>query len=65
MVASTCLGGAEVNARDDLGYTAPISTSQRGQMLKVRTLLDHGADIDAQDQAGDTALVSASKVWSF
>lgn len=52
--------GAEVEARNDEGYTALILASQHGAVQVVETLLKNGADIQAaRDEEWQTALFEA------
>lgn len=52
--------GADVNARDDYGYTALMWAAQEGHVLTSETLIEHGADVNARDKAGRTALLIAT-----
>lgn len=53
--------GADVNARDDVGFT-PLHIAAGGSSAAVIPLLvDAGADIDAQSDDGTTALYQALK----
>ena len=54
--------GAEVNARDDSGFTALMYASGRARVQTVQALLDNGADLEAQNGNGETALILASSV---
>jgi ankyrin repeat protein len=51
--------GADVNIRDNHGYTALIWASRFGHIDIVRQLLDAGADVNASDDEGETALAWA------
>ena len=44
--------GADIEARDDYGYTALMSASLYGDVAAVELLLDRGADIEARDDYG-------------
>jgi ankyrin repeat protein len=46
--------GADVNARQDLGFTALHGAAVEGGEETIRLLLDHGADPDAKNAAGKT-----------
>ncbi|KAI2492674.1 serine/threonine kinase [Fragilaria crotonensis] len=53
--------GANVNAKDEDGWTALIWASTGGRLELVRVLLNHdGVDVNAKDRWGDTALYRAS-----
>ena len=52
--------GADIDARDDYGWTALMVASESGEVAAVELLLDRGADIDARDDYGGTALMEAS-----
>jgi hypothetical protein len=52
--------GANVNARDDYGYTPLMWAAQQGHHLTSETLLKKGADVNAQDKQGHTALLIAT-----
>jgi ankyrin repeat protein len=46
--------GADVHARQDLGFTALHGAAVEGGEETIRLLLDHGADPDAKNAAGKT-----------
>ena len=52
--------GADVNARDNDGYTALIWAAFNGHAEIVTALLERGADVDARNNDGDTALMWAA-----
>jgi ankyrin repeat protein len=52
--------GADVNIRDNFGYTALIWASRFGHIDIVRLLIDAGADVNARNDGGRTALMYAS-----
>lgn len=53
--------GAEVNAKDEDGYTALIRASSGGDIEIVKALLEAGADVNAKNEVEVAALVLASK----
>jgi hypothetical protein len=52
--------GANVNARDDYGYTPLMWAAQEGYIQTLEALLKRGADVNARDKAGRTALLIAT-----
>lgn len=48
--------GANVNARDEGGWTSLVIATIKGHVEVVRALLDQGADVNATDAKGWTAL---------
>ncbi len=53
--------GADVNARDDAGFTALHDAALAGNLKAARLLLDHGADLNIGDKdTGATALYMAA-----
>ena len=48
--------GADVNARDDFGYTALHAAAENNHVEIVKLLLTHGADRDAKVESGETAI---------
>jgi ankyrin repeat protein len=46
--------GADVNAKDTLGYTPLHGAAFVGDLKNIQYLVDHGAKIDAKTKAGDT-----------
>jgi ankyrin repeat protein len=52
--------GADVNARDDAGFTQLHDAALTGNLESVRILLEHGADINAGDKESKTALYMAA-----
>ena len=52
--------GADVNAKDNTGFTALIWASIYGHTEIVRKLLNAGADVNAKTNSGQTALIGAS-----
>jgi len=56
------VGGAEVNARDELGDTPVILAAKHGDANNVSILLDYGADAAARDERGDDAMSVAIRL---
>ena len=52
--------GADVNARNDKGYTSFMMASCYGYERCARTLISLGANPDLQDKHGNTALILAA-----
>ena len=52
--------GADVDARDDDGWTALMWAAQEGRADAVRLLIGAGADVDIDDDDGWTALMLAA-----
>jgi hypothetical protein len=52
--------GANVNARDDYGYTPLMWAAQEGYIQTLEALIKRGADVNARDKAGRTALLIAT-----
>lgn len=50
---------ADLEARDDNGYTALMSAAKKGEGESVRLLIDARADIKARSEAGATPLILA------
>jgi ankyrin repeat protein len=53
--------GAEVNAKQQEGFTPLHEAAQNGQLEMVQLLLQHGADVDAPKDDGQTALAIAEQ----
>jgi hypothetical protein len=53
--------GANVNARDQRGWTALIYAAMNGRVRATELLLETGADPNLKDQAGRTALLWAAQ----
>ena len=53
-------GGANVDEKDDEGYTQLIKASERGDLELVKELIGYGAKINEKDDEGWTALLNAS-----
>ncbi len=52
--------GADIEAKDNNGYTSLIWASSNGHSDVVKVLLEKGADIEAKNVDGDTSLIWAS-----
>lgn len=50
------LAGANINIKDNRGYTA-LRLASQGLTGLVKLLIDQGADVDIKDLTGDTALI--------
>ncbi|KAJ5584244.1 uncharacterized protein N7459_004044 [Penicillium hispanicum] len=48
--------GADVNARDETGWTPVSSTTWEGEIAPLKVLLEHGADVNTVDRCRQTAL---------
>jgi hypothetical protein len=59
-VKSLIAAGVDVNAKDNLGYTALIYASLNGHVEVVQALLAAKADVNAKENLGNTALIWAS-----
>ncbi|MBQ6112959.1 MAG: ankyrin repeat domain-containing protein [Synergistaceae bacterium] len=51
--------GADVNAKDNKGWTALMEAAYEGHAEVVKILLDAGADANAKDKYGNPALIKA------
>jgi uncharacterized protein len=51
--------GADVNARDDKGFTALMLASSYGKIEVAKLLVGKGADVNAVNNLGSTALIGA------
>jgi ankyrin repeat protein len=60
-VRSLLDAGIEVNATDNVGYTALMWASGMGHPEVAKLLIETGADINAQNNNGRTALMHASQ----
>ncbi|MFH0941135.1 MAG: ankyrin repeat domain-containing protein [Candidatus Omnitrophota bacterium] len=52
--------GANVNAKDNHGYTALIKASEGGYLEVIKALLEKGAGVNAKSDSGSTSLLTAS-----
>ena len=52
--------GADVNARDEGGWTPLIHASENGHFQVVDLLIQAGGEVDSQDEEGRTPLLRAS-----
>jgi ankyrin repeat protein len=59
-VSALIAKGADVNARNNYGWTALSHAARAGNAELVKLLLAHGADVNARDQSGWTALMRAA-----
>lgn len=53
--------GADVDARDESGYTALMYAANAGELPSVECLLDYGADVNARDAEQSTPLMFAAQ----
>lgn len=53
--------GADLEARDERGYSPLILAAFKGRMAVLRILLERGADAKAQDRHGNSALMFAAQ----
>jgi len=56
--------GADINSRDELGWTPLIAAAAEGQRGMVQWLLSKGADVNAKDKNGYSALTYAKSSGS-
>jgi uncharacterized protein len=59
-VRSLLDSGADVNAKDERGWTALLWAISRGQIDLVKLLLDKGSDVNAKGEHGWTPLMEAA-----
>lgn len=55
-VKSLIAAGAEVNARDEVGWTALIWAAMQGDLPVAQALIAAGAEVNATDREGQTAV---------
>ena len=60
-VKSLIKQGANVNAKDENGWTALMWASMLGHFEIVKILVENGADINVRDKNGFTALTEATR----
>ncbi|KLU85305.1 hypothetical protein MAPG_04333 [Magnaporthiopsis poae ATCC 64411] len=60
-----CKNGAELEARDNEGYTPLLYKVDRGQEEAIGALIEQGARKDARSNAGATAWDLISDLWSL
>ena len=60
-VASLIKRGADVDARDQFGYTALVKRAGEGKMELSKLLINNKADVNAQRDGGSTALMRAAR----
>src|SRR5947209_6174931 len=63
-VTALLVGGANVNARDDRGYTALIKAAEQGNVPVLQTLLAGGADPELMKDNVTSPLIAAARVRS-
>jgi ankyrin repeat protein len=56
--------GADVNAKDDYGYTALIWAAYLDYSDIVQILLEHGAKVNIKNNHGESPLLLAVKICS-
>lgn len=61
IVADMIARGANLEARDDLGYTPLILSAFRGRTKSLQLLVEAGADVRAVDRKGNSALMFAAQ----
>lgn len=65
LVKALLSNGADVNAKDNDGWTALMLASDSDHFEVVQALLANGADVNAKDRRGWTALMLASRTGSL
>lgn len=53
--------GANVNEKDNFGYTALMLASKYGHIELIKEMLKNGGDVNAKSAVGNTALILASQ----
>ena len=61
-VVTLLKAGADVNAKNPLGWTALMEASKEGNEETAKELLKNGAEVDMKDDEGWTALIWASRI---
>ncbi|MBQ6002370.1 MAG: ankyrin repeat domain-containing protein, partial [Synergistaceae bacterium] len=59
-VEEAIINGANVNAKDNKGYTALMWAAEKGHTEIAEMLINHGADVNAENNSGFTALMLAT-----
>jgi len=65
LVKSLLASGADINAKDNNGWTPLIEAAQEDHLEIVTLLLEKGADINSKTTKGATALIIAAQQSHF